>query len=106
MEYSVEEMKAGLTMVAEHLEKNPECFDYWCITVPNDLSGRGCVIGWLCYFMGVAGDDQEIVVPKNPLFQTQLELYDALTLAGNNKTNWFIGADICVQVLRKVISEM
>lgn len=52
----------AIMMAADHIERNPREFDYYCTGVPDAPCGSpGCAIGWVNFFTSTCGPGERLL---------------------------------------------
>lgn len=88
--------RQAILKAADHIEANPDQFNYWVVGVP-DCGSPGCALGWIGYFLGfsVGASFWGNVSPAMGLASE--DFYDRMTEIDRK---WESGAARCSHALR------
>lgn len=98
----------ALLKAADHIQLNPQLFDFDIASVPSDCGSPGCALGWVNFFLGIRGSlgrHGEYRITAYPLFDDP-DLHRAFykrmsELSDDVDGSWLNSAAVCATALRR-----
>lgn len=97
-------IRQAILMAADHIEGNPQEFNFSSTAVPSPGCGTpGCALGWIGYFYGHAVREYGFSdVAKKSMGLDEFEFYDRMAELANHRfpSEWRRNAEVCAQTMR------
>lgn len=49
---NTEEVRNAILSAADHIEQQPQCWEWFSVNIPNEPNEQACALGWIGFFYG------------------------------------------------------